>query len=34
MELVTRTMFQIGFEVADRKTRLVVDNPFSSWNKK
>lgn len=34
MELVSRTMFRIGFEVANRKERIVVDNPFSSWNKK
>lgn len=34
MELVTKTMFEIGLEVANRKTRLVVDNPFSSWTKK
>lgn len=31
MELVTKTMFQIGYEVANRKTRIVVDNPFSKW---
>jgi hypothetical protein len=34
MELVTRTMFEIGLEVARRKTRLVVDNPYSSWGKR
>jgi hypothetical protein len=28
MELITKTMFQIGFEVANKKTRIVVDNPF------
>ncbi|HUX59634.1 MAG TPA: M28 family peptidase [Bacteroidales bacterium] len=33
MELVTRTMYEIGLEVANSKTRLVVDNPFSSWGK-
>lgn len=33
MELITRTMYEIGFTVANRKTRLVVDNPFSSWEK-
>lgn len=33
MELVTRTMYEIGLTVANRKTRLVVDNPFSSWGK-
>jgi Zn-dependent M28 family amino/carboxypeptidase len=31
MELVTRTMFDIGLTIANRKTRLVVDYPFSSW---
>jgi Zn-dependent M28 family amino/carboxypeptidase len=34
MEMVTKTMFDIGLEVANRKTRLVVDNPFSSWPKR
>ena len=34
MELVSRTMFEIGLEVANRKTRLVVDNPYSSWGKR
>ncbi|MEI6050448.1 MAG: M28 family peptidase [Bacteroidota bacterium] len=33
MELITRTVYQIGLTVANRKTRLVVDNPFSSWGK-
>jgi hypothetical protein len=33
MEIVTRTMYEIGLTVANRKTRLVVDNPFSSWGK-
>lgn len=33
MELITRTMFQIGLTVANKKTRLVVDNPFSTWEK-
>lgn len=31
MELITRTMYEIGLTVANRKTRLVVDNPFSKW---
>jgi hypothetical protein len=31
LELVTRTMYQIGYIVANRKTRIVVDNPFSKW---
>jgi hypothetical protein len=34
MELVTRTMYSIGLELANRKTRIVVDNPYSSWGKK
>jgi hypothetical protein len=34
MELVTRTMYEIGLEVANRKTRLVVDNPYSTWGTK
>ena len=32
LELVTKTMFQIGYEVANKKTRILVDNPFSKWN--
>jgi Zn-dependent M28 family amino/carboxypeptidase len=31
MELVTRTMYQIGYNVANTKTRIIVDNPFSKW---
>jgi hypothetical protein len=31
LELVTRTMYQIGYTVANRKSRIVVDNPFSKW---
>lgn len=31
MELITKTMFEIGFQVANKKTRIVVDNPFSKW---
>lgn len=34
MELVTRTMYEIGLIVANRKERIVVDNPFSSWTDK
>ena len=33
MELITRSVYQIGFEVADRKDRVINDNPFSSWGK-
>jgi len=31
MELITRTMFEIGYTVANRKSRLIVDYPFSTW---
>jgi len=31
MEMITETIFRIGFTVADKKTRLVVDNPYSKW---
>jgi hypothetical protein len=31
MELVTRTIFRIGLSVANKKTKLVVDNPYSKW---
>jgi len=31
MELVTRTIYEIGYNVANRRNRLVVDNPFSKW---
>ena len=31
MELITETIFRIGLTVANRKTKLVVDNPFSKW---
>jgi len=34
MELVTRTMYEIGYNVANRKARIVVDNPFSKWQKR
>lgn len=33
MQLITKTMYEIGFTVANSKTRLKVDNPFSSWGK-
>jgi len=33
MELVTKTMYEIGLTLANRKTRLIIDNPFSSWGK-
>jgi len=31
MELVTRTIFEIGYNIANRINRIVVDNPFSKW---
>jgi len=31
MELITKAVYEIGFTVANRKTRLVVDNPYSKW---
>lgn len=31
MEEVAKTMFHIGYTIANRKTRIVVDNPFSKW---
>jgi hypothetical protein len=33
MERITRTIYEIGFDIASRKNRLVVDNPFSTWGK-
>ncbi len=31
MELITETIFKIGYTIANNKKRLEVDNPFSSW---
>ena len=31
MELITKMVYEIGLNVSNRKTRLVVDNPFSKW---
>jgi len=31
MELITKAIYEIGYTVANRKTRLVVDNPYSKW---
>ena len=31
MELITRTMYNIGYKIANRKNRISVDNPFSNW---
>jgi hypothetical protein len=33
MELITRTVYEIGLTLANRKSRIIVDNPFSSWGK-
>ena len=31
MELIARTMFEIGLTVANKKSRLFIDNPYSKW---
>jgi len=31
LELISETVFQLGYAVANKKARLEVDNPFSSW---
>jgi hypothetical protein len=31
MELITKMVYEIGYTVSNRRTRLVVDNPFSKW---
>ncbi len=31
MELISKAVYEIGFTVANRKNRLVVDNPYSKW---
>ncbi|MCU0457018.1 MAG: M28 family peptidase [Bacteroidales bacterium] len=31
MTSITRAIYQIGYNVANRKTRIVVDNPMSKW---
>jgi hypothetical protein len=33
MALITKTMYNIGYTVANRRERIVVDNPYSSWGK-
>jgi Zn-dependent M28 family amino/carboxypeptidase len=33
MEMVTKIMYEIGLNIANRKNRLIVDNPFSTWEK-
>ena len=31
MELIVRAIYEIGYTVANQKSRLVVDNPYSKW---
>lgn len=31
MELIAKMVYEIGYTISNRKTRLVVDNPFSKW---
>jgi hypothetical protein len=31
MEMITRIMYEIGLNIANRRNRLAVDNPFSTW---
>ncbi len=31
MEQITKMVYDIGFSIASRKTRLVIDNPYSKW---
>jgi hypothetical protein len=33
MELVTKAMYETGYTIANKKSRLVVDNPYSKWQK-
>jgi hypothetical protein len=33
MKLITQTIYEIGLTLANRITRITVDNPFSSWGK-
>jgi len=32
MELIVKTMYEIGYTVANKKTRIIVDYPFSKWD--
>jgi len=31
MERITKTMYNIGYRVANQKNRIMIDNPFSNW---
>jgi len=31
MELIAKMVYEIGFTVSNRKTRIIVDNPYSKW---
>ena len=31
MEQITKMVFEIGLSVSNRKTRIIVDNPYSKW---
>jgi hypothetical protein len=31
MELIAKAVYEIGYTVANRKNRLIVDNPYSKW---
>jgi hypothetical protein len=31
MELISKAIYEIGYTVANKKTRIVVDNPYSKW---
>ena len=33
MELITKTMYEIGLTVANKRNKLIVDNPYSLWGK-
>jgi hypothetical protein len=34
LEMITRTVYVLGYTIADNKKRLHVDNPYSSWGRK
>jgi hypothetical protein len=31
VELISKAVYEIGYRVANKKTRIVVDNPYSKW---